>query len=104
MKFNGTTWVQQGGYFSAWFDPTTAAQPTNNKFCKVQSFFVANISARYKINDMWTVHGSIDNVLNQQPPLDLNTYGGGNLPYNPSMHQAGAIGRFMSLGVVVKFQ
>jgi hypothetical protein len=42
----------------------------------------------------------------------LNTYGGtgangssggSGAPYNPSLHQAGAIGRFISIGLDYKF-
>jgi iron complex outermembrane recepter protein len=35
------------------------------------------------------------------PPLDTITYGGIN--YNPSLHQAGAIGRFFQIGARYRF-
>jgi iron complex outermembrane receptor protein len=89
--------VQFGGYFAAFF-PGAADQPTQGKYCRVQQFLETDISASYLLNKHLSVHGSVSNLFNQQPPLDLNTYGGGNLPYNPSMHQAGAIGRFINLG------
>ena len=43
-------------------------------------------------------------VGDSQPPVDLETYGAsGNDPYNPAMHQAGAIGRFYNLGASYTF-
>jgi iron complex outermembrane receptor protein len=69
----------------------------------VQSFLDTDLYASYAIGDHLTVHGSVTNLFNEQPPLDLYTYGGGNLPYNPSMHQAGAVGRFINVGAAYKF-
>ena len=92
--------VNQGGYFAAWIP---SGSPTDSSVCKVHSFTTLNLVAVYKVTKNWTVKGTIDNVFDRQPPLDLNTYGGGNLPYNPSMHQAGAVGRFFSVGVNYTF-
>ncbi len=88
--------VQAGGYYEAWFN---SGQPTDSKDCKVQSFLDTDLSLHYKFESHWTLTASITNLFNEQPPLDLNTYGGGNLPYNPSMHEVGAIGRFFNVGV-----
>jgi len=92
--------LSQGGYFAAWIPSGT---PTDSSVCKVHSFTTMNLTAVYKVTKNWTLRGAIDNVFDRQPPLDLNTYGGGNLPYNPSMHQAGAVGRFLSLGANYTF-
>jgi iron complex outermembrane receptor protein len=92
--------VQDGGTFLPWF---TSGQPNNSKYCRVQQFLDVDMYAGYKIGDHMTVHLSVLNVFNQQPPLDYNTYGGGNLPYNPSMHQAGAVGRFINVGARYEF-
>ena len=94
------TAVQTGGYYAAFF---SSGQPTDSKYCRVQSFLDTDLYASYAIDDHLIVHGSVTNLFNEQPPLDLNTYGGGNLPYNPSMHQAGAVGRFINLGAAYKF-
>jgi iron complex outermembrane receptor protein len=91
--------VTQGGYFAAWF---LSGEPTNSKYCKIPSFLDTDLSASYNFNEHLTIHGAITNLFNEQPPLDLNTYGGGNLPYDPSMHQAGAIGRFFNVGLNYK--
>ena len=92
--------VNAGGYFAAWI-PSGA--PTDPSACTVHSFTTLNLTAAYKVTKNLTVRGAIDNVFDRQPPLDLNTYGGGNLPYNPSMHQAGAVGRFFSVGATYAF-
>jgi iron complex outermembrane receptor protein len=40
-------------------------------------------------------------VFDRQPPIDVATYGnaGTQTAYNASLHQAGAVGRFYSLGL-----
>ncbi len=93
--------VGQGGYYASWF-PGASTTPTNPSYCKVASFLDTDVAVSYKW-DKWVFHGAITNIFNKQPPLDLNTYGGGNLPYNPSMHQIGAVGRFFNLGAIYKF-
>lgn len=94
--------VQQGGYYAAWF-PGASATPTQSQYCKVGAFLDTDLSVSYKFGKQWVVHGAITNLFNQAPPLDLNTYGGGNLPYNPSMHMVGAVGRFINVGASYKF-
>jgi iron complex outermembrane receptor protein len=89
-----------GGYFAS-FVPS--GEPTDSSACRVHSFTTLNLTAVYKLSKNLTVRGAVDNVFDRQPPLDLNTYGGGNLPYNPSMHQAGAVGRFLSVGMTYTF-
>ena len=83
----------------SWF--TKNPVPTN--YCNVGSFMTANVTAGYKFSKQLAVHLTVDNLFNRQPPADLNTYGGGALPYNPSMHQAGAIGRFLNAGLTYSF-
>lgn len=92
--------ANNGGYFAS-FVPS--GEPTDSSACRVHSFTTLNLTGVYKFSKNWTFRAAIDNVFDRQPPLDLNTYGGGNLPYNPSMHQAGAVGRFFSLGATYTF-
>lgn len=82
------------------------------QYCKVHSFVYTNLSARYKLDKAWTFNFSVTNLFDKQPPIDLQTYGGTGsnassngtgTPYNPSLHQIGAVGRFFSLGVNYKF-
>ncbi|HXA47585.1 MAG TPA: TonB-dependent receptor [Burkholderiaceae bacterium] len=88
----------QGGAIAAWFP---AGGPPS-QFCKVNAFLDTDLTVRYKIDKNWTIHGNINNLFNQAPPLDINTYGSA-LPFNPSMHLAGAIGRFINIGANYTF-
>jgi iron complex outermembrane receptor protein len=77
-------------------------------YCNVQSFTTIDTYGTYQIDKHWQIHASILNLLNQHAPLDLQTYGGGGgtgvfAPYNPSMAQAGAVGRFYNIGATYKF-
>jgi iron complex outermembrane recepter protein len=92
--------VQNGGTYIPYF---TAGQPNNGKYCRVQQFLDVDMYAGYHIGDHLTVHASVLNVFNQQPPVDYSTYGGINTPYNPSFHQAGAVGRFITIGARYEF-
>jgi iron complex outermembrane recepter protein len=67
-------------------------------FCKVDHFTDTDLYGEYSFNDHFKVHASILNVFNTQPPLDLQTYGSaGN--YSNAFADAGAIGRFFSVGL-----
>jgi iron complex outermembrane recepter protein len=57
--------------------------------------------AEYKFNEHLDVHGSILNVFDKPPPLDMQTYGSaGN--YSNAFHDAGAIGRFFMVGLTYR--
>jgi iron complex outermembrane receptor protein len=79
--------------------------PTGNTpayFCRVHSFLETDMTVNYKLDKQWTFHASVTNLFNKQPPVDVSTYGSGR-PYNLSIHSAGAIGRFVNMGVAYKF-
>jgi iron complex outermembrane receptor protein len=79
--------------------------PTGNtpeQFCRVRSFLETDMTVNYKLDKQWTFHASVTNMFNRQPPVDVSTYGSGR-PYNLSIHSAGAIGRFINMGVAYKF-
>jgi len=72
--------------------------------CQVRHFTDVNLYARYVVSDHLAVHGSIDNLFNADPPLDMQTYGGGaGLAYDGAFHEDGAIGRFFTVGATYKF-
>lgn len=82
------------------------------KYCTVGAFSTTNLAVKYKYNRSLTIRGAVVNLFDVAPPVDLNTYGGtgangssggSGAPYNPSLHQAGAIGRFVSIGLDYKF-
>jgi len=69
--------------------------------CTVGSFTTLDLYGSYQLTKQFNLHGSILNAFDRQPPLDLQTYGGSN--YNPSLHQAGAVGRALSIGGTYTF-
>jgi iron complex outermembrane receptor protein len=83
--------------------------PYPTKYCRVGSFASTNLNMAYKLSKNWTIHGSIVNLFDRSPPIDAQTYGGTsiasstNAPYNPSLHQTGAVGRFFSVGANYTF-
>jgi iron complex outermembrane receptor protein len=80
--------------------PVGSSFPTS--FCTVGSFTDVDLYGKYAINDHLTLHGSMLNAFNKPPPLDMVTYGGGGA-YDAAMHQAGAVGRFLTVGATYKF-
>jgi len=66
-------------------------------FCRVEHFTDVDLYAEYSFSEHFRVHGSILNLFDTPPPLDLQTYGSaGN--YSNAFADAGAIGRFFNLG------
>ena len=74
--------------------------------CNVNHFTTLDLYGRYNITDNLNLHASVINATNAKAPLDWATYGGalGEVPWNPSLHQQGAVGAFFNLGVTYKFQ
>ena len=121
--FNVATTVNWIGAFSV-LDPSTglndcqtALQASNSyfagdypeKYCSVHPFTSVDLTATWKLTPALTLHGTVLNLFNRQPPVDAQTYGGSsiaagsNVPYNPSMHQTGAVGRFFNVGLSYHF-
>lgn len=74
-----------------------------NAFCTVASFTDVDLYARYEVSDHLQVHASVLNAFNKAPPVDLTTYGS-VAAFNPSFHQAGAIGAYFTVGATYKFR
>ncbi|HTD12225.1 MAG TPA: TonB-dependent receptor [Steroidobacteraceae bacterium] len=95
-----------GGVFGGRFD-TAGALVTQNlldKYCEVHSFTDVDLYAQYAFTKSFSVHASVLNLLATDPPVDMTTYGAAaNIPYNPAMHQAGAVGRFFNVGGTYTF-
>jgi iron complex outermembrane receptor protein len=81
-------------------DPTLGdvclAQEANER-CRIASFTSVDVFGSWRITKALEWFARIGNVFNRAPPLDTVTYGGVN--YNPTLHQAGAIGRTFFMGL-----
>ncbi|MDQ2823016.1 MAG: TonB-dependent receptor [Pseudomonadota bacterium] len=86
-----------------YFDGVPGGQP--DYYCHTASFTVTNLNVQYKLSPNLTLKGTILNVFDKAPPIDVGTYGnsGVQTSYNASLHQAGAVGRFFSLGLAYVF-
>ncbi len=75
------------------------------QYCRVSSFTTTNLNLQYKASANLTLRASILNLFDKQPPIDVGTYGnaGAQTSYNASLHQAGAVGRFFSVGANYTF-
>jgi len=97
LLYGGTT--AYGAHFS--FGPNATIP---GYLCTVHTYVDTNLYAQYAVNDHLALHGSINNVFNREPPIDAQTYGGGGqLAYDGSLEQDGAVGRFFLVGATYKF-
>ncbi len=78
---------------------------TPPEYCKIHSFMSTDLNAVYKVNKNWTIKASILNAFDRAPPIDVATYGnaGTQTAYNATLHQAGAVGRYFSIGAAYAF-
>jgi len=92
--------------------PYTFPDPTSipAQFCKVPSFTTFNLAGRYTVSKKFSVNASIVNLFDRHAPYDLQTFGStgngaqnGGAPYNPALHQDGAIGRYFKVGASYTF-
>jgi iron complex outermembrane recepter protein len=65
--------------------------------CRTASFTYLNLTGSYQVSAQWQLFGSVDNVLDKLPPVNLPSYNGAN--YNATYSQAGIVGRFFRIGV-----
>lgn len=94
----GQTTCEEGAAVNGVFPSGNVPQ----NFCRVGSFMQTDLTVNYKMTSQWTLHASVRNMFNRQPPTDVSTYGSG-YPYNLSLHSAGAVGRFVNVGAVYRF-
>ncbi len=78
---------------------------TPPEYCKIRSFMSTDINAVYRVNKNLTIKASILNAFDRQPPIDVATYGNATAQtaYNATLHQAGAVGRYFSIGASYSF-
>jgi iron complex outermembrane receptor protein len=90
-------------YGSAISSSVTTLPSQWNSYCSVSHFTDVNLYASYAATDHLSLHGSITNLFDSPPPVDLQTYGGGaELAYS-TLDQDGAVGRFFMIGATYKF-
>ena len=83
-------------------------------YCNVASFTYVNFNFQYQWNKQWQFLATIQNAFNAKAPVDMETYGASSgqqpnainngVPYNPALHQIGAVGPFWSLGFVYQLR
>ena len=93
--------VQFAGAGATAYSGATSVPPGVS--CKVGSFTTFDLEGHYDFSKSLTFEASVLNLFNKGAPLDWATYGGGSAPYNPSLHQQGAIGRYATVGASYKF-
>ncbi|MFG6487536.1 TonB-dependent receptor [Roseateles sp. BYS78W] len=78
--------------------------------CHVPSFTTFNLSGSWQISEALSLRASIANLFDRAAPIDAfasgSTGGGvssGGAHYNPSLHQEGAVGRYLTVGLSYKF-
>jgi len=73
-------------------------------YCNVGVFVDVDLTGRYQFNDHLSMHVAVTNLLNRPPSFDDVTYGGGGgAAYSAGLEQAGAVGRFITVGAGYKF-
>jgi iron complex outermembrane recepter protein len=90
-------------YGSAISSGVTSLPSQWNSYCAVDHFTSVNWYASYQVSDHLQFHGSIQNLFNSPPPVDLQTYGGGAELAYTTLDQDGAVGRFFLVGASYKF-
>lgn len=86
-------YVTDGSKVCGVFYPNGSPAPGN---CKIRSFTTVDLYAKYSGIKNWEFTASVLNLFNLKAPFNPYTYGGVN--YNPTLHQAGAVGTFFTVG------
>ena len=78
--------------------------------CRVPSFTTFNLSGSWAVSEAFSLRLSVANLFNRAAPIDAfasgATGGGvasGGAHYNPSLHQEGAVGRYVTVGASYRF-
>ena len=80
------------------------------RFCRVPAFTTLNLSGKVAVDKRLSLHAAITNLFDRRAPYDLQTFGtagngaqSGGAAYNPSLHQDGAMGRYLNVGASYRF-
>jgi len=91
-------YITDGSQVCGVFYPNGGPAPGN---CRIRSFTTVDLYGKYTGIKNWEFTASVQNLFNLKAPFDPYTYGGVN--YNPTIHQAGAVGMFITLGARYSF-
>ncbi|MDF0544759.1 TonB-dependent receptor [Sphingobium sp. H39-3-25] len=69
--------------------------------CQVDDYITVDLNAQVKVNDKFTFYATVQNLLNDLPPIDVVTYGAHG--YNPIQGGEGILGRYFKAGVKFGF-
>jgi iron complex outermembrane recepter protein len=81
----------------------TASGDVFNGNCKLPSFTTFDLFAKWSPTKNWDINFSVQNLFGKDAPFDpylTLTYG---INYNQAYHQAGAVGRFYTIGARYRF-
>ena len=78
--------------------------------CRVPAFTTFNLNASWQVTPALSLRASVTNLFDRAAPIDAfasgSTGGGvssGGAHYNPSLHQEGAVGRYLTVGASWRF-
>ena len=74
------------------------------EFCKTKRFISVDFVGSYKFTDWVTGYFNIINAFDAKAPIEPANYAGPAANYNPTWHQAGAVGRAFRIGANFSFR
>jgi iron complex outermembrane receptor protein len=88
--------MDQGGTYK-----DCSLKPTYWGPCNVKGFITTDVNVQVKVNDQFTVYGTINNLLDKMPSIDPVTYGAHG--YNAVQGGTAILGRYFKVGAKVNF-
>jgi iron complex outermembrane recepter protein len=88
--------MDQGGTYK-----DCSLKPSWWSACNVKSYITTDVNVQVKVNEQFTVYGTINNLFDRMPPIDPATYGAHE--YNPVQGGNGILGRYFKVGAKVNF-
>jgi len=83
---------------------TAAGELYSENFCKTKKFIWVDLVGSYKLTDSITIYGNVLNLFDARAPIEPAAYNGPAANYQPTWHQAGAVGRAFKIGANFSFR
>jgi iron complex outermembrane receptor protein len=96
----GVTYPDNGQFGCGVFDPQGNVWNGN---CKLPSFTTFDLFAKWSPTKNWDLNFSIQNLFGKDAPFDPYLAIPYQINYNQAYHQAGAVGRFYTIGARYRF-